>query len=114
MNQLLAGLAFLVIAFYLLRHRRPLWFLIPPLVLMLIVPGWAMCYEIGQWWSSGRYLLFGLGLVIEIIQIWIIIEAVLMWPKAKGVLPEPLPPLPKAVGLATAGGNLPEGHSGVC
>jgi carbon starvation protein CstA len=27
-NQLLAGLAFMVIAFYLLRHSKPIWFLV--------------------------------------------------------------------------------------
>ncbi|MCK4343108.1 MAG: carbon starvation protein A [Phycisphaerae bacterium] len=90
-NQLLAGLSFLVLAFYLLRHKRPVWFVILPMALMLVVPGWAMCYEIVKWWQTGKYLLFGLGLAVEVIQIWIIVEGILMWPKAKGVLPEPLP-----------------------
>jgi carbon starvation protein len=39
-------------------------------------------------------LLFGIGLSVFALQIWMVVEAFLMWPKAKGVLEEALPPLP--------------------
>ncbi|MBU0640821.1 MAG: carbon starvation protein A [Planctomycetes bacterium] len=98
-NQLLAGLAFLVIAFYLIRHNRPTWFLIGPLIVMLVLPAWAMCIQIGQWWLADQYLLFGLGLLVEVIQIWIVVEGVLMWSKVRGVPPEPLPALRPATAV---------------
>ena len=39
------------------------------------------------------------------LQIWMVVEAVLMWPKARGVLEEALPPLPPRSEMATAGGR---------
>ena len=38
-NQLLAGLAFMVMVFYLLRRNQPIWFAVIPMVVMLIMPG---------------------------------------------------------------------------
>ena len=40
-NQLLGGLAFLVIGFYLWRRNKPVWFLALPMLFMLIMPAWA-------------------------------------------------------------------------
>jgi len=94
-NQLLAGLAFMVIAFYLVRHQRPVWFLALPLVLMIILPAWAMIYQITVFYAQGNWLLVALGCLVEVLQAWMIIEGVLMWRKAKGILPAPLPPLDK-------------------
>ena len=107
-NQLLAGLAFLVIAFYLIRHNKPIWFLAVPGLLMVILPGWAMWSQIFGWVQAGKWELVGLGLVIEVLQIWMIIEGVIMWRKAKGVLPAPLPPLEAAPAMA-GGSSAGEG-----
>lgn len=97
-NQLLAGLSFLVIAFYLLRHRRPVWFLVAPLALMIALPAWGMLVQLPGWLRSGNYPLFALALVVFVIQIWMVVEAALLWPKVRGVLPAALPPLrPSAV-----------------
>jgi len=100
-NQLLAGLAFLVIAFYLIRHSKPIWFLVVPGVLMVVLPAWAMWSQIIGWSRTGNWLLVALGIVIEVLQIWMIVEGAIMWRKARGVLPAPLPPL--AALRATAG-----------
>ncbi|MEC8927694.1 MAG: carbon starvation protein A, partial [Verrucomicrobiota bacterium] len=45
-NQLLAGLSFLVITFYLWRRGRAIWFLAIPMVFMLIMPMWAMLHQL--------------------------------------------------------------------
>lgn len=92
-NQLLAGLAFMVIAFYLIRHNKPVAFLALPALFMLIIPAWALIYQMMDWYAAGKWLLFGIGVMVELLQVWMIIEGVLMWNRAKGVLPEPLPPL---------------------
>jgi carbon starvation protein len=89
----LAGLAFMVIAFYLVRHRKPVWFLVVPLVLMIVLPAWAMFYQIAGFYKAGNMLLVGIGLFVEVLQVWLVIEGALMWRGARGVLPEPLPPL---------------------
>ena len=92
-NQLLAGLSFLVIAFYLLRHSRPIGFLVVPAILMLLLPAWAMVSQIAGFYAKGNWLLCGMGLAVEGLQVWMVVEGLLLWNHVKGVLPEPLPPL---------------------
>lgn len=106
-NQLLAGLSFMVIAFYLIRHSKPVWFLAGPAVLMLVLPAWAMILQIRGWYVGGNWLLFGVGIAVEALQVWMVFEGLIMWRRAKGVLPEPLPPLQPAT--ATAGNPTSEG-----
>ena len=97
-NQLLAGLAFMVIVFYLLRRNRPIWFAVLPMAAMLVMPAWAMLWQMfnpNGWWANGKYLLFGFGLAVEALQVWMITEGLLIWKKARGNYPE-LPPLEAA------------------
>jgi len=93
-NQLLAGLAFLVITFWLWRRGLPIKFTLPPMILMLCLPAWAMCTDLGNWWSKGQYLLSGVAVLVLVLEGWMLVEAVLLWPKVKGVLEPMLPPLP--------------------
>jgi carbon starvation protein len=98
-NQLLGGLAFLVIGFYLWRRSKPVWFLLPPLVFMLIMPAWALLWQMfveapgaeTGWWQDGRWILLAIGLATLALEIWTIVEAVLLWPRVKGVLEDQLP-----------------------
>ncbi len=68
-----------------------------PTALMLVLPvwglGWQMFHPQLGWWSQGKYLLFGIGLIVLAIQFWIVAESVLIWRQARGVLEEALPPL---------------------
>ena len=97
-NQLLAGLAFLVTAFYLWRRQKPIWFLAIPAALMVILPAWALVQQIFApdtgWLAQGKTLLVAIGLFTLALQAWMVIEAVLLWPRARGVLEESLPALP--------------------
>ncbi|MCH7721221.1 MAG: carbon starvation protein A [Planctomycetes bacterium] len=101
-NQLLAGLSFLVIAFYLLRHNRPVWFLVLPMILMIVLPNWAMVHQMRSWWSDSQWLLLALGAVVSLLEIWMVIEAALMWTRVRGLAPVPLPPLPSQVKVSTS------------
>ena len=88
-NQLLAGLAFMVVAFYLARRKMPTWFIAGPAVLMLVVPFCAMLYQLGVindagWWQSGQYHLVVAGLIVCALEVWMVAEAVRMWPAVKG------------------------------
>jgi carbon starvation protein len=85
-NQLLAGLAFLVIAFWLWRRGLPVWFIVLPTIFMLVLPGIAMSVNVYGFLQKGQWLLAGLGLGTILLQFWIIYEAVVAWPRAKGVL----------------------------
>jgi len=92
-NQLLAGLALLVITIYLARRRVNIAFTGLPMVFMIVITTWAMILNIRKFYTTGNWLLFGIGLAVFILQIWMIIESVLVLKevnsKAEG--------LPKAV-----------------
>jgi carbon starvation protein len=115
-NQLLAGLALMVIVFYLWRRGKPVWFVVLPMLLMFVMPIWALGWQLfsspsatGGWfwplWGmlSGTeawewqktHMWCAIGVATLLLQFWMIAEAVLLWPRAKGVLEESLPPLSK-------------------
>lgn len=98
-NQLLAGLAFLVITFWLWRRSLPVWFIIPPAIVMLILPGIAMTIKVYEFFQNSQFLLAILGLATIALQIWIIMEAKTAWPRARGVMED----------LSGSTESLPEG-----
>ena len=105
-NQLLAGLAFMVILFYLARRSKPVLFALLPMLMMLLMPASAMLWQMfnsnSGWLHTGNHLLFGFGSLIMVLQIWMIVEAILIWPKARGVLEDALPPLESSVTAASS------------
>lgn len=96
-NQLLGGLAFVVIAFWMWRRDLPVWFVVIPTIFMLLLPGIAMVLNVfieeNSYLAERKWLLIGLGLATIALEVWVIVEAVIAWPKAKGVLEEQLEPL---------------------
>jgi carbon starvation protein len=81
-NQLLAGLAFLVIATWLLRRGRPVWFLLPPAALMVVFPAWAMIEQIfgpDHWLDRKDWLLLGIAVCTQGLTAWMLLEAALIW-----------------------------------
>ena len=97
-NQLLAGLALMVTVFYLWRRGKPVLFILVPMLLLLIMPAWAMGWQMfnphtGWLRENPNYLLGGIGLAVVGLQTWMIVEGALTWKRAKGVLEEALPPL---------------------
>ena len=99
-NQLLAGLAFLVVAFYLIRHKRPAWVLAAPLAIMVALPAWAMSINVFNWVAKHNWLLAAIGSAVLLLEAWMVVEAALVWKSARGVLPEALPPLKPATAPA--------------
>ncbi|MEM9253001.1 MAG: carbon starvation CstA family protein, partial [Planctomycetota bacterium] len=96
-NQLLGGLTFLVIGFWLWRRHKPVWFVVLPLAFMLVMPAWALVWQlfIGSggfpaWVFSDEpnWPLIAIALATLALEGWMIVEAVLMWPRVKGVLEE--------------------------
>ncbi|MDP2138028.1 MAG: carbon starvation protein A [Candidatus Didemnitutus sp.] len=92
-NQLLGGLSFLVITFYLWRRGKPVWFLIVPTIFMLVMPMWAMIWQtfVGgtgnpSWISEGKWTLVAIALATMVLEVWMIIEAALLFPRVRGVL----------------------------
>lgn len=87
-NQLLAGLAFMVITFWLWRRKFPVYVTGLPMMFMLVMPAWAMLSDMARWWSKGQFLLVGVALLMLLLEAWMIIEALLLFPRVKGVLEE--------------------------
>ena len=91
-NQLLAGLAFMVILFFLWRRGKPIWFVAIPMGFMLLMPAAALLIQLFDptigWVSNfqDKKMLAIIGLITLGIQIWMVVEGVLAWPKAKGML----------------------------
>ena len=88
-NQLLAGLAFLVITFWLRRRGLPIFLTIIPGAIMLVLPAIAMVLNIRNYADQDQWLLFGVGFATMIIEIWMIAEACSVWQKAKDQLEAP-------------------------
>jgi carbon starvation protein len=77
-NQLLAGLTLLVVTIYLARRKINIAFTCVPMVFMIIMTGWAMIINIGRYYSTGNWLLFFIGLAVFLLEIWMIIESILV------------------------------------
>ena len=107
-NQLLAGLALMVTVFYLWRRGKPVWFIAAPMCLLLVMPAWAMLWQMFNaetgWLPKQNWLLLCMGGAIVALQIWMVVEGLLVCRKAKGVLEEALPPL-QSTAAATDGGR---------
>lgn len=104
-NQLLAGLAFLVICFWLWRRKLPVWFVVLPMIFMLIMPAWAMTVQLIEWTGSEHvnWPLVVMAVATLALEAWMIVEAVLLWPRTRGELEQALPPLPEPAAAATQG-----------
>lgn len=97
MNQLLGGLAFIVLLFWMRRHSMPLWFVAIPAFFMLVLPAWALGYQLfyrslgadSSWLGRQDWVLAAFGMATLLVEIWMIIEAVKAWPKVKGILERP-------------------------
>jgi carbon starvation protein len=87
-NQLLAGLSFLVVSFYLWRRRKPVIYFVLPMIFMLIMPAWAMLTLIPQWLDEGspNWTLIIVAVITLVLEAWMLIEAVLLWPRVRGVV----------------------------
>jgi carbon starvation protein len=112
-NQLLGGLAFLVITFWMWRRRLPIWFVAIPTIFMLILPCWAMLHQLfvqavgsDQGWIAMKswHLVF-IAFATIALEAWMIFEAFAAWPKAKGVLELAVEPLPTVPGVKNEGGR---------
>ena len=87
----------MVILFWMRRRNLPLWFIAIPAIFMLLLPGLAMSIELfkpGGWIANGKLLLAFIGLATLALEIWMMIEAFVAWPRAKGIIEDSLPPLP--------------------
>ena len=76
-NQLLAGLALLVISVWLVKTSRPMKYTFLPMIFMMGVTLWAMIWNILDFSKAGDWLLVTVASAIFILALWLIGEAYL-------------------------------------
>ena len=74
-NQLLAGLVFVVITIYLLKRgiKTPLVFV--PMLFLIVTTTWALVVKIVDFGRGHNWLLFGVGIVVALIEAVMLVEA---------------------------------------
>ena len=65
------------------------------MVFMLAMPAWAFVYNIQVWLSGGSFGLVIVALVMLAIEIWLVVEGILLWGHIQGVLEIPLETMPR-------------------
>jgi hypothetical protein len=60
---------------------------------MLIMPAWAMFHQLfigypdlPRWWGGSNWMLTAIALGTIVLEVWMVVEAVRLFPRAKGVL----------------------------
>ncbi|MBN2713618.1 MAG: carbon starvation protein A [Planctomycetes bacterium] len=80
-NQLLGGLALLVLTVYLIRKEIRAIFTAAPMVFMIILTGSALCMKLHEFYTAKEginWLLFSVGGIILALEVWMIVESVIV------------------------------------
>jgi carbon starvation protein len=78
-NQLLAGLGLLTVSLYLYRAGRRVRYVFLPMLVMLVISIAAVVIKLRQFWSAGNVHLFGVGVAVLVMAVWLCVEAVKSW-----------------------------------
>jgi carbon starvation protein len=103
-NQLLAALGLLTATVWLYRRAKPVWFTLLPMLFMVVLTGWAMTIKLGDWygWAAEAGLkgvvhgksgaawamLAAIGTLIMVLEVWMLIESVLVWLRLRRLPPD--------------------------
>ena len=77
-NQLLGGLALLVITLWLARNGKPLRYSAVPMCFMFGMTAWAMQSNLIDFFHNAEWMLLLIGLLITALQMWMLLESVLL------------------------------------
>lgn len=78
-NQLLAGLALLVVSLYLRSLGRPTHYTLLPMGFMLVATLTALGLSLRNFYAQGNWLLMSFSALILLMALWLVVEAVLAW-----------------------------------
>jgi carbon starvation protein len=76
LNQLLGGLALLVITIYLVRQGVAIIYTALPMVFMILMTGWAMYYNVVRFYNEGSWILLAISVIIVFFEVWMIVESI--------------------------------------
>jgi carbon starvation protein len=77
-NQLLAGLSLLVITVYLARTKRPIYLSLLPMIFMIAMTAYALILQLKRFYSTDNMLLLIIGSIVLILQLWMVLESVVV------------------------------------
>jgi carbon starvation protein len=77
-NQLLAGLALLVVTIYLAKQRINILYTAIPMVFMIFMTGWAMLVNLGNYYTLSNWLLLIIGMAVFVLEIWMVVESIVV------------------------------------
>ncbi len=75
-NQLLAGLALMVITVYLFKKGKPILYTGIPMLFVIVMTGWGMILNSINFYMDKNWLLFVVNGIITVFVIWMIIEVI--------------------------------------
>lgn len=78
-NQLLAGLALLVITYYLKMKGSRYHYTLIPALLIIVMTAWAMVLNLIRFYDTGNTVCLVIGLVAFTLEIWMIVEALVLF-----------------------------------
>ena len=82
-NQLLAGLALMVAAVWLKKKGKPVWFVMCPMIFMLVITLWALIMVIQQY----KFSLLGIiGDILLLLAVFLILEAIKIFEVKQSIL----------------------------
>lgn len=82
-NQVLAGLALLVITIYLRKTGKPCVYTLLPMIFVLAIALWAMISNVIRFYFTGNWFLVIAGSIIFILTLWLCLETYLSMKKVK-------------------------------
>ncbi|MCS7303851.1 MAG: carbon starvation protein A [Thermoguttaceae bacterium] len=94
-NQMLAGLALLVVSVFLWQLRRPVWYTLLPMIGMLIVSTLAMLLSIPGFWKDTKlsvaqqWALSGVSGILIAMAGWLVVEALVVFAKGRSAQQNP-------------------------
>ena len=77
-NQLLAALTLLIVTIYLAKRGTRTIFTLIPMLFMGIITAWSMTLKIQTFIKEDDYLLLCIGLIISALEVWMVIECLLL------------------------------------
>ena len=83
-NQLLAGLALLVVTIYLAHKKINVIFTAIPMVFMIFMTAWAIILKIADFHNAGDWPLLAIAILVFILEIWMIAESAIVFRKIYG------------------------------
>lgn len=77
-NQMLAGLALLVITSYLRQKTKWFWLTLVPALFIIVLTSWALVQKTAQFYGEQNWLLAVVGTVCLVLEVWMLVEAIIV------------------------------------